>query len=169
MNKIIAILLLPFILVLTGAGQSQTAEEYFSEGMEYYKKQEHQKAIHAFSRALELKPDYAQAYLWRGIVYDDLGDTESSLKNYTKSIEIEPSAVAYNNRGIAKAIGANYEEAIKDYDEAIKLKPEYGVALMNRGFAWNELGENEKACKDWTEAKRKGVNSAQAILDEYCK
>ena len=42
-------------------------------------------------------------------------------------------AEAYNNRGAAKAALGRHDDAIADYDEAIRLKPDHAEAYYNRG------------------------------------
>ena len=44
--------------------------------------------------------------------------------------------MALNNRGIAYRNQGKYDRAIADFDEAIKLKPDYAVAMYNRGTAY---------------------------------
>ena len=46
----------------------------------------------------------------------------------------------------------NYELAIKDYSEAIRLNPKYAAAYTARGDALMILGENDKAMHDFSEA-----------------
>jgi tetratricopeptide (TPR) repeat protein len=45
-----------------------------------------------------------------------------------------------------------YERAIQDYDEAIRLRPNYAKAFNNRGNAYRKLGQNERAIEDYDEA-----------------
>ena len=68
-----------------------------------------------------------------------------------------PSATsirAYNNRGVAKNNLGRHEEAIADYDEAIRLNPDYDYAYNNRGVAKKNLGRHEEAITDYDEAIR---------------
>ena len=59
-------------------------------------------AIRDFTKAIELKPDDAEAHYNRGLAYDGKGDVESAIGDYTKATELKPDfAEAYNNRGIA--------------------------------------------------------------------
>lgn len=46
------------------------------------------------------------------------------------------------------------EEAISEYDEAIRLDPQFAVAYNNRGNAYAGLGQYEKAIADLDEAIR---------------
>jgi len=44
------------------------------------------------------------------------------------------------------------ERAIEDYDEAIRLNPQYADAYYNRGNAYANLGQSQQAIKDFNEA-----------------
>ena len=47
-----------------------------------------------------------------------------------------------------------YESAIPDFDEAIRIKPDFDSAHSNRGRAKNALGQHESALVDCNEAIR---------------
>jgi hypothetical protein len=50
------------------------------------------------------------------------------------------TAKTFNNRGISKKKLGDYQGAIADYNQAIKLKPDYAEAYTNRGIAKYNLG-----------------------------
>ena len=56
------------------------------------------------------------------------------------------------DRGVAHYFKEDYQNAIKDYDEAIKLDPKRSRAYTNRGAAYKKLGRNEQALADESEA-----------------
>ena len=56
---------------------------------------------------------------------------------------------AYINRGAAKNKSGRHEDAIADYDEAIRLKPDLADAFINRGIAKTVLGLKDEARKDF--------------------
>ncbi len=60
----------------------------------------------------------------------------------------ETVAVAHNNRGNAYVTKGEYDLAIKDYDEALKLKQDYARALNNRGVAYKKKGDIDRALED---------------------
>jgi tetratricopeptide (TPR) repeat protein len=64
---------------------------------------------------------------------------------------------------MAWRVKKEYDKAIADYDEAIRLDPKYAIAFNNRGSAWLIKKEYDKAIADYDEAIRldpKYVNAA---------
>ena len=55
-----------------------------------------------------------------------------------------------------------YEEAIVDYDEAVRLRPDYAEAHNNRGNVHHALGRYEEAIADYDEAIRLQPDDATA-------
>jgi tetratricopeptide (TPR) repeat protein len=47
-----------------------------------------------------------------------------------------------------------YDKAIADYTEAVRLKPDYAGAYDNRAFAYEKLGQIEKAKEDRAKAEQ---------------
>ena len=63
-------------------------------------------------------------------------------------------AVAYDHRGRAYFNKQEYDKAIEDYTEAIRLDPRYAVAYCGRGDTYRKKKEYDKAIEDYTEAIR---------------
>ena len=85
------------------------------------------------------------------------GDPVLAIDYYTRCIAWagqtrENLAVTHNYRGIAYADQGEYERAIQDYDEAIRLDPSYPHAYYNRGFAHLEKGDQVLAVQDYNQA-----------------
>ena len=55
--------------------------------------------------------------------------------------------MAWNNKGAALAVQSKYDEAIKAYDEAIRLDPNDADAWNNKGIALNTQGKYDEAIK----------------------
>ncbi|MBI4646279.1 MAG: tetratricopeptide repeat protein, partial [Bacteroidia bacterium] len=78
------------------------------------------------------KPDYADAYINRGIGYRKSGDYNKAIQDYSKAIEIKPDfAEAYNSRAIAYNKSGDYNKAIQDYKKAIDLDPKDAGNYLN--------------------------------------
>ena len=69
-------------------------------------------------------------------------------------------SILYSNRGSAWIKLRDFDHAITDYNEAIRLDPKYAVAYSGRGNAWNNKLESDRAIADYSEAIRLDPNRA---------
>ncbi|MFZ3122833.1 MAG: tetratricopeptide repeat protein [Thermodesulfovibrionales bacterium] len=133
--------------------QGLSAVEWLDKGNESAMKGRYERAIEAYSKAIELKPDYVEAYSERGLAYDNIGNHQQAINDLTKAIKLEPDAAnVYLVRGFAYGKLANYQQAIKDFTKVIELEPDYTLAYNNRGFAYSKLGNYQQAIKDYNRA-----------------
>ena len=56
-----------------------------------------------------------------------------------------------------------FDEAIRDYDQAIALKPNYAIAHKNRGDAYAKKGEFDRAIRNYDLAIELKPGYASAI------
>jgi tetratricopeptide (TPR) repeat protein len=113
-------------------------------------KKEYDKAIEDYSKAIDLKPDYADAYFDRGNAWSEKKEYDKAIEDYDKATYLKPdNAIAYYNRGNRWLNKKEYDKAIEDYSKAIELKPDYPLAYGNRGNAWTEKKEYDKAIEDF--------------------
>lgn len=61
-------------------------------------------------------------------------------------------AEAFNNRGFAFAFEHDYDRAIADHTEAIRLDPENALAYFYRGSEWGGKGDHDRAIADLNKA-----------------
>ena len=61
-------------------------------------------------------------------------------------------AAIYFNRGVTWYEMGNYDRAIQDYNEAIKLNPNFEQAFFNRGNAFDEHEQFDRAIQDYDRA-----------------
>lgn len=75
-----------------------------------------------------------------------LGFYDLAVERYTKSIHYNANnARAFNSRGVARYYADQFDSAVKDYDQAISLDPQYSLAIKNRALAFLALGKIEAA------------------------
>ena len=87
------------VALLISEPESNDADLYNTRGVAYSESNQHDQAIKAFTKAIELKPDHAEVHYNRGIVYNIKGDYEHAIADYTKAIELKPDyADAYYRR-----------------------------------------------------------------------
>lgn len=61
-------------------------------------------------------------------------------------------AETFDNRGIAYRLKGDYDRAIQDYNQAIKLNGKFAMAYNNRGVAYDNKGEYDRAIQDYEQA-----------------
>ena len=62
----------------------------------------------------------------------------------------------------------DYNQAIADYDKAIKLYPSYALAYLNRGNAYEAQGDHSRAIADYNEAIKLSKKNRERHGDEAC-
>jgi len=78
----------------------------------------------------------------------------------------EQLAETFNNRGVAHDHKGDYDRAIQDFDQSIKLKPS-AEAHFNRGNAYLGKGQHAAAIDDYNQAIKLKPDFAQAF-DNRC-
>jgi tetratricopeptide (TPR) repeat protein len=103
-------------------------------------------AIACFGRALELKPDYAEAHNSLGIALKDKGCVGEAIASFAKALEIKPGfAEAHNNLGAALKDLGRLDEAIVSYRKALEINPGFAQAHNNLGVALKGRGRMGEA------------------------
>ncbi|MTJ15857.1 tetratricopeptide repeat protein [Dolichospermum sp. UHCC 0299] len=131
----------------------QKAKLFFGLGNLQGVRKDYEEAISSYDKAVEIKPDYYEAWYNRGISLGNLGRYEEAISSYDKAVEFKPDYhQAWNNRGISLGNLGRYEEAISSYDKAVEFKPDYHQAWNNRGISLGNLGRYEEAISSYDEA-----------------
>jgi tetratricopeptide (TPR) repeat protein len=146
-----------------------SAQDFFEMGLNSAKQRNFVEAILYYDTAIIKDKSFSDAYFRRGLAKDNLGLTLDAIEDYTTAINIDPRPIYFNNRGINRAILGEYEAAVGDYNLAILLDECYGDALINRGYAFAELGRVDKACFDFKKALELNHLMAQRMIDHFCK
>lgn len=129
------------------------AEAYANRCVLYSEKRDFVKAAADCNKSIEIQPNSSFPYLYRGDLNLDQGKTLHAVLDYTKSIEIEPSYWAYHNRGVASLRLGDYEGAVEDLTQAIKLSPTSAKAFYNRGVVYQRMGQDDLARRDFETAE----------------
>jgi len=79
-------------------------------------------------------------------------ELDRAVELYNQLIAIRPTGAVYNHRGLAHFALSEYELAVNDFTEAIKLTPGDMRAYTNRGLAYRMIRENEKALVDFNKS-----------------
>ena len=107
-------------------------------------------AFNDFNKAIALRPDLPGAFEDRGDLYYEQEKYKEAVDDFTAAIDLKSDPKVYYKRGLAYARLSDKDNAIKDYTDAIKNKPDYIDAYLQRGFTYKNIGEYDKAIADFT-------------------
>lgn len=147
-------------------------EDFHKQGVNRVQKKDYKGALKDFNKALQINPNFTEAYCDRGVARFFLGDTKGAIDDWSQTLQIDPNhAEAYDRRGNARSELGDYQGGIKDYTQAVQVDPNYAEAYYNRGLTQERLGRTHEAIQDYTQALVKNPNLAEAYgsrgLDRY--
>ena len=119
--------------------------------------------------AVTARPAAAQTRQQQWEACQDAADRDRAIAGCTALIQsgqetMEHLAVAFNNRGYAYSTTGQYDRAIADFDQAVRLDPKFTLALNNRGDAHNQADrQSDRAIADFDQAIRLDPGFASAF------
>jgi len=146
------------------------ALHYYRSGLEKNLAGQYEDAMTDYAKAIEVMPDYFDAYMKRGILgYRILKRYEESLADLEKAVALDPgSALAFLHLGVIKCHLLRFEEALPDLDRSIELDPNDERAFLNRGKNKYVLKySKEEVCSDLERALRLGSAQAGEMLNLF--
>ncbi|OGH99855.1 MAG: hypothetical protein A2Y25_05780 [Candidatus Melainabacteria bacterium GWF2_37_15] len=135
-------------------------------GEAYQDKNDPDNAISCFCNAIQLNANSSRIYSNLGLLLWEKGCTDEAIVAYQKAISINPkSEIGFNNLGVAYLDGkANPVEALKMFNLAVKLNPNYALAYYNVGRTHKMLHNKAEAAKYFQMAI--DINKFTQELDE---
>lgn len=150
--KINLILLCVFSLLISGMNNvfGETASELFDEGTSAYSQGNYQKAIFAFEKAIERKPEFSDAYYYLGLIYSQMSKPHKAITAFKQvvTLDADPPENHYNLGALYHGIWV-LDKAVKYYHNTIDR--DSGSRFVNVRFllaqAYFQLGKYEDAEK----------------------
>ena len=131
-----------------------SAEEWLEVGNHYWQQNDPQRAISAWSAAIEQNPELATAYFNRCIAQARLNDLRAALNDCTQAFMIDPQyASAWYYRGVLRSERLGDDAgSIADFDRALAIQPDLANAYFKRGNARLRSGDPAGAMQDYSKA-----------------
>jgi tetratricopeptide (TPR) repeat protein len=102
-----------------------------------------------FTRAIEIDPNFAEAYRARGDASQTAGRSEAALADFEKAIAIDPSDwLAYLSRGKLWSSRGINQKALADFTQSIHLHPT-SKAYYERGLTYQTVDQPKRAVDDY--------------------
>ncbi len=184
MKKILFCFVLIFAFVVTWGcaslktGSVETAKERFVQGVNFEEQKNYREAIKAYTSAIELDPQYVDAYMKRGKARFALNpiDSMKTRDDFTSAIEIDPkNADAYYERALVNLYMIYNEQGRKDMEMAAQLghkgaRERLGLLKREEGIGYINLTDylsSKKAPLVYFDFDRADIKpSYYALLDE---
>ena len=146
------------------------AEAYRLRGEEFLEQRDYPRALADFDTVVRLEPDNFRGYDLRGLVHERMGERDQALGDYRKALSLEAragialeglkrltrpeSSVAAENlfeRCRVHINAGEYDRAIADCDEAIRLDPTRAKSdYRDRADLFERKGEYARAIAAWS-------------------
>src|SRR5258705_1631175 len=139
------------LVVASGRHKRAKAVQFFRDGLSFLSKDDCEKALSYFAKAVESDSNYAEAWAQSGVCNEKIGKHVEAIEASRKAVTRRPSAESYFNIGLANFYLKQYREAAEGYRQSIKLDPYnsadayYALGLVYRD--WSKPDEEIQAYK----------------------
>ena len=126
------------------------------------------------SQTLTLNPEHVQARTLLGWIDLEIhGNADAAIKEYSKVVALRPNSPdAYLNLGAAYKKKGDLDDALNAYDQALNRRPDYLMALSNRGWVfvaqqkWNEARRDFEAALKINPADEGALQGLAEVLEK---
>jgi tetratricopeptide (TPR) repeat protein len=124
-------------------------------------------ALASYDRALQLKPDDAEAFNNRGTALSELQREEEAVASYAQALALRPGYVgALHNQALSLMTLRRFEEAARSLERLLALDADHP-------FAQGKLLHAQMQCCDWqqiaarAEHIRRGIQAGKEVADPF--
>lgn len=161
------------LVATSGRNKRARAVQFFRDGLSFLSKDDCEKALPYFERAIESDSNYAEAWAQTGFCREKLGRHAEAIEASRKAVSLRPSAESYFNLGLAHYYLKQYREAAEHYRNAIRLDPynaadaHYALGLVYRD--WGRTDEEIQAYKQAIKLKPDYVSAYERLGSRYLR
>jgi tetratricopeptide (TPR) repeat protein len=171
--QIAAVMSLGDLVASSGRNKRAKAVQFFRDGLSFLSKDDCEKALPYFEKAVDSDSYYAEAWAQSGFCNEKLGRHSEALEASKKAVNLRPSAESYFNIGLASFYLKQYKDAAEAYRQSIKLDPynaadaHFALGLVYRD--WNKPDEEIQAYKQTIRLRSDYVAAYERLGSRYLK
>ena len=153
--QIAAPMALSELVAATGRNKRARAVQSFRDGLSFLSKDDCEKALIYFEKAIESDNSYADAWAQAGFCNEKLGKHAEALEASRKAVSLRPSAESYFNIGLASFYLKQYRDSAEAYRQVIKLDPYNSAdAYYALGLVYRDWGKPDDEIQAYKQAIR---------------
>ena len=143
------------LVASSGRNKRAKAVQFFRDGLSFLSKDDCEKALPYFEKAVEADSNYAEAWAQAGFCKEKLGKHAEALEASKKAVSLRPSAESYFNIGLASYYLKQYRDAAEGYRQSIKLDPYNSAdAYYALGLVYRDWGKADEEIQAYKQAIR---------------
>lgn len=148
--------------VVTATAVARQADDAYDRGAKLWRAGESLTAVEAFTKAIDLRPNWSDAFNMRALARVSAGQLDAALEDARRAVELDRSASrvdTIDTRAYVLLKQGAYETALTDYESVMASPGEPPAAsLLGRGIAFAKLGQPERARVDLEEGLRRAAD-----------
>jgi len=143
------------LVAASGRNKRAKAVQSFRDGLSFLSKDDCEKALPYFEKAVESDSNYAEAWAQSGFCKEKLGRHSEAIEASKRAVTLRPSAESYFNIGLANYYLKQYREAVENYRQSIRLDPYNAAdAYYALGLAYRDWGRADDEIQAYKQAIR---------------
>lgn len=147
---------------LRGDIKKEAAIHLFN-AVDYVDKNIGDSAITECKNALEIEPEWAEAYAFLGFIYASKGMVDEGIVHLERAVEIDPKYVdAYFTLGFVYVMEGKVNQGIAAYRRAVEIDPDWVQARCALGTALLEQGMVDESITEFKRVLEIDPNLAEA-------
>ncbi len=142
----------------------ETASVHYKRGLAYLGKGDTTKALMDFTAAINVNPQYREAFVQRAAILHARQKFDEEIKDLSRVLAIDRyDPQAYLQRGLAYSAKGDRAAAFHDFSDAIRYDPRSPQAYYERAIVLERDGELTAAMTDLDTALRINPQYAEAL------
>lgn len=136
-------------------------------GLAYDERGLQDQAMAQYEQALKIKPDFSDVHNAMGRLYASRGQLDKARASFEQAFNNPFYGMPYislYNLGLVYEKQNDLPSALRQYEEAVRLQPAYGIAHYRMGLVLETMGRTDEARRAYGKAARYSPNMPEAHL-----